>query len=74
MNEDEFDTRTRANMEVALDRVCSRRSSGEDHKVRKLVAKHILRCAQNGQTTLSALTAAGESALAKKRQPKNKSA
>jgi hypothetical protein len=74
MNEDQFDARARANMEVALDRVCSRQPGGEDHEVRKRVAEHILRCAKKGQTTLATLTAAGEAALSKTRDPTKKSA
>ena len=60
MIEDRFDARTLANMNVALDRVCQRRPDGEDHRVRKLVARRIIRCAQLGNKTLGALTKAGE--------------
>ena len=60
MVEDRFDARTLANMNVALDRVCQRRPDGEDHRVRKLVARRIIRCAKLGKKTLGALTKAGE--------------
>jgi hypothetical protein len=58
-----FDTRTLANMNVALDRVCEKAAHGEDHAVRKRVAKQIVKCARNGKTTLGDLTAAGQRAL-----------
>jgi hypothetical protein len=61
--EDSFDIRTAANMEVALDRVCSKTPTGEQHDVRKRVAQAILMCAKSGNTTLGALTEAGERAL-----------
>jgi hypothetical protein len=60
-----FDSRTLANMNVALDRVCEKAAGGEDHSVRKLVARQIVKCARGGRTTLSDLTAAGERALIK---------
>jgi hypothetical protein len=65
MIEGKFDSRTLANMNVALDRVCERAPHGEDHVVRKRVAKQIIRCASSGKTTLSDLTAAGQRALIK---------
>jgi hypothetical protein len=57
---DRFDARTFANMNVALERVCQRRPDGEDHRVRKLVARRIIQCAKIGKKTLGALTNAGE--------------
>ena len=60
-----FDSRTFANMNVALDRVCEKVPHGEDHVVRKRVAKQIIKCATSGRTTLSDLTAAGQRALIK---------
>jgi hypothetical protein len=74
MTGEPFNARAVANMEVALDRVCRRLPDGENHKVRKRVAAAILRCAKQGQTTLAALTAAGEVASPKKQKPKKKSA
>jgi hypothetical protein len=62
MIEDGFDARTLANMNVALERVCQRRPDGEDHTVRRLVARRIIKCAKMGQKTLGALTKAGERA------------
>jgi len=58
-----FDSRTLANMNVALDRVCENAAHGEDHSVRKRVAKQIIKCARNGKTTLGELTAAGQRGL-----------
>jgi hypothetical protein len=74
MEEDQFDARAQANMEVALDRVCSRRPDSENHEVRKRVAEHILRSARKGETTLAALTAAGEALLTKRSERGRKSA
>ena len=50
--EGSFDSRTLANMEVALDRICGKTPSGEQHEVRKRVAEAIVRCARSGRTTL----------------------
>lgn len=61
--EDAFDSRTLANMRVALERICETVADGESHVVRKRIAAHILRCARDGKTTLDDLTAAGERGL-----------
>lgn len=74
MIEDGFDSRTLANMNVALDRVCKKRPNGEDHELRKLVAEHIIRCAKTGKTALGPLTEAGERALARWSEDNKKSA
>jgi hypothetical protein len=58
-----FDSRTLANMNVALDRVCEKAAQGEDHSVRKRVARQIIKCARGGKTTLGELTAAGQRGL-----------
>src|SRR5262249_20775023 len=58
-----FDSRTLANMNVALDRVCEKAAHGEDHLVRKRVARQIIKCARSGKTTLGELTAAGQRGL-----------
>ena len=60
-----FNSRTLANMNVALDRVCEKAAHGEEHSVRKRVARQIIRCARSGKTTLSELTAAGQRGLIK---------
>jgi len=60
----EFNDRTFANMEVALQRACARLSPEfDDHKTRKVIAQKIIECARRGQTSLSQLTAAGADAL-----------
>ena len=58
-----LDSRTLANMNGALDRVCEKAAHGEDHSVRKRVARHIVKCARNGKTSLGELTAAGQRGL-----------
>jgi len=65
MIEGKFNSRTLANMNVALERVCEKTPHGEDYVVRKRIAKHIVRCARSGKTTLGDLTAAGQRALIK---------
>jgi len=41
-----FDSRTLANMEVALERACRGLSIGaEEHRVRRRIARKILKCA-----------------------------
>jgi hypothetical protein len=63
MIEDRFDRCTFARMNVALDRVCEKDQRGEQHKVRKRVAQAIIRCESSGETSLGALTEAGERVL-----------
>ena len=63
MIEGDFDRWVLANMNAALDRVCEKIPRGEEHAVRKRVAKQILKCARSGKTDLSDLTAAGHRAL-----------
>lgn len=58
-----FEPRTLANMNVALDRVCEKVTDGEDHSVRKRVARQIVKCARSGKITLGELTAAGQRGL-----------
>ncbi|QOZ73157.1 hypothetical protein [Bradyrhizobium arachidis] len=59
-----FDRRTLANMEAALDRICEGRPDREDHELRAFIAESLVRCAKQGKTSIGALTAAGEAALA----------
>jgi hypothetical protein len=63
MIEEAFDSRTLANMNVALERICERAANGEDHSVRERIARQIIMCASNGKTTLGELTAAGQRTL-----------
>ena len=60
---DSFDSRTLANMEVALERACKGLSIGaEGHRVRRRIARKILKCAKRGDITLGGLTAAADAA------------
>jgi hypothetical protein len=55
-----FDTRTLANMEVALERACKILAIGsEQHDTRRHIASRILECAESGDRTLGGLTEAG---------------
>ena len=63
MIEGDFDRWTLANMNAALVEVCRRMPHGEQHAVRKRVARQIIKCAKSGRTTLGELTEAGERAL-----------
>jgi hypothetical protein len=54
---DDFDERTIANMEVALDRACERFPKQlASHEARRRIAAQILECAAGGERTLKALT------------------
>jgi hypothetical protein len=64
MIEGDFDRWTLANMNAALDDVCGKIPHGEDHAVRKRIARQIIKCAKSGRTSLGELTAAGQRALA----------
>jgi hypothetical protein len=58
-----FDSRTRANMDVALERACQLLPAGaEQHENRRYIASRIVKCAEGGDVTLSDLTEAGERA------------
>ncbi|MGY3233604.1 MULTISPECIES: hypothetical protein [unclassified Bradyrhizobium] len=67
MISEHFDTRTRINMKLALDRVCRHRPAGEDRGFRRLVAENIIRCALTGRTGIGQLVDAGERAKIKAR-------
>lgn len=58
-----FDSRTLADMNAALDRVCGRIAQGEEHAVRRRVARQIVLRARRGNATLADLTAAGQRGL-----------
>ena len=50
---DSFDSRTLANMEVALDRACMFLPTGSDkHRARRIIAAKIIECAHRGDNTL----------------------
>jgi hypothetical protein len=58
-----FDSRTLANMEVALDRACKFLPVGsERHEARRHIAAKILQCAKSGDLTLGGLTEAARAA------------
>ena len=62
--ETEFDERTAANMEVALQRACQRLPADrQDHDTRKFIAERIIDAARKGLTSLTELTAAAVQAL-----------
>ena len=63
MIEANFDTRTLANMTVALNCVCDQAAPGEEHQIRKRVARQIIKCARSGKTNLVDLIAAGRRGL-----------
>jgi hypothetical protein len=65
MIEDSFDSRTRARMALALERVCEGAVNGETHAVRKRVARQIIKSAISGKATLDELVAAGQHAVAR---------
>ena len=60
-----FNSHVLATMNLALDHVCDDVVGGEDHSVRKHVAKQIVKCARSGRITLGELTAAGRRGLIK---------
>ena len=62
MIEGKFDSKTLAKMNAALDRICEQTQQGEQHSVRKRIARQIIRSADSGKTTLAELIAAGERA------------
>ena len=67
MISEHFDTRTRINMKLALDRICRNRPSGDDRGFRKSVAENIVRCALTGRTGIGQLVDAGERAVIRTR-------
>ena len=60
---DEFDERTRANLEVVMEEICSELPHGGDHESRKFVLQHLMLAARDGKTKLSELTFVGRRAL-----------
>ena len=60
---DEFDDRTRANMDVVLEEICKEMPHGGDHESRKFIAERLMECAREGRTTLSELNGAARRAL-----------
>ena len=60
---DEFDERTKANMDVVLDEICSLLPHGGDHASRKFIAEQLMRSVRDGKATLGELTYVGRRAL-----------
>ncbi|WP_426441362.1 hypothetical protein [Bradyrhizobium genosp. P] len=55
-----FDSRTFANMDVALERACQHLPKGTDnHAARRYIARRIIKRAASGDQTLGGLTEAG---------------
>ena len=65
MMSSEFDRRTVAAMEIALEAACKGKPCGEDHEFRAFVGKSIIRCAKKGQKSFGALREAAEAAAAR---------
>jgi hypothetical protein len=60
---DGFGPRMLANMEIALEEACKFLPVGNDgHEARRYVASKILECAEKGNGSVRALTAAGRAA------------
>ena len=60
---DEFDERTKANMDVVLDAICTELPHGGDHESRKFIAEQLMQAARAGKTTLGELTYVSRRAL-----------
>ena len=60
---DEFDDRTRANMDAVLEEICREMPHGGDHESRKFVAERLMECAREGRTTLVDLNSVARRAL-----------
>jgi hypothetical protein len=67
MNSD-FDPRTLANMQIALDRACANVPGAQKHQARRYIAHRIIKCARKGNRSLTALTQAGEIAASELRK------
>ena len=60
---DEFDERTRANMDVVLEEICAELPHGGSHEDRKYIVEQLMQAARAGQKTLSDLTYIARRAL-----------
>jgi hypothetical protein len=60
---DEFDDRTRANMDVVLEEICREMPHGGDHESRRFVAERLIECAREGRTSLAELNSVARRAL-----------
>jgi hypothetical protein len=60
---DEFDDRTRANMDVVLEEICREMTHGGDHESRRFIAKRLIECAREGRASLTELNSVARRAL-----------
>ena len=60
---DEFDDRTRANMDVVLEEICQQMAHGGDHESRKFIAERLIEAAREGRTSLTELNSVARRAL-----------
>jgi hypothetical protein len=60
---DEFDERTKGNMDVILEEICREMTHGGDHASRKFIADRLIECAREGRTSLTELNSAARRAL-----------
>ena len=60
---DEFDDRTRANMDVVLEEICSEMPHGGDHESRKFIAERLMECAREGRSSLAEFNSVARRAL-----------
>jgi hypothetical protein len=60
---DEFDDRTRANMDVVLEEICKEMSHGGDHDSRKFIAERLIESAREGHRSLTELNSTARRAL-----------
>jgi len=60
---EEFDDRTRANMDVVLEEICREMPHGGDHESRKFIAGRLIACAREGRSSLAELNSVARRAL-----------
>lgn len=60
---DEFDDRTRANMDVVLEEICREMANGGDHDSRKFIAERLIESAREGHRSLTELNSVARRAL-----------
>jgi len=60
---DEFDDRTRANMDVVLEEICREMAHGGDHDSRRFMAERLIECAREGRSSLTELNSVARRAL-----------
>jgi hypothetical protein len=60
---DEFEDRTRANMDVVLEEICREMEHGGDHDSRKFIAGRLIESAREGHASLTELNSVARRAL-----------